>query len=282
MDGPTTGGPFLGNGSYQITDAAASFNRQLPKLLSVYLHIATLTLCKCGVAMEFSSLQEGVLERRYKRFLADVVLPDGQRVTAHCPNTGAMTGCAPPGARVWLSASTNPKRKLAWTLELVETPEGLVCVHSALANRVVEESLLGGLPVALAGFEVLKREVKYGQNSRADFRLDFTVGAVMVEVKAVTLLTERGLGLFPDAVSARARRHVEDLAAVVAAGQRAALVFCVLHEGIERVAPAESIDPDYSAALKRAVRSGVEVYALRTAVSPVGVMAIDELPVTGL
>ena len=94
-----------------------------------------------GAHWVFSELQEGVLERRYKRFLADVVLPSGAKVVAHCPNTGSMTGCQQAGSRVWLSHNANPKRKLRWTLELVETPGGIVCVHSALANKVVAAAL---------------------------------------------------------------------------------------------------------------------------------------------
>ncbi len=229
--------------------------------------------------MEFSDLQQGVLERRYKRFLADVTLPTGELVTAHCPNTGAMTGCAAPGSTVWLSKSDNPKRKLAWTLELVKTPDGLICVHSALANKVVGEALQQELPPGLAGFSRLRQEVKYGGGSRADFLLESDTGSTTVEVKAVTLHKGDGLGMFPDAVSERATKHLKELAELTARGERAALVFCVLHTGITRVAAAADIDPAYARALDLAVAAGVEVYALGTKISPAAIAVTRELPV---
>ena len=244
--------------------------------------------------MDFPLLQPGILERRYKRFLADVTLPDGQLVVAHCPNTGAMTGCAQPKSRVWLSPSTNPKRKLAWTLELVESDAGLVCVHSALANTVVMEALSEGLPTGLAGFTSLRREVKYGQGSRADFCLDTfqrtdthfnsklscNAGtSMMVEVKSVTLYCGDGLGKFPDSVSARATRHVQELTNVVVGGGRAAMVFCAFHSGVKRIAPAADIDPMYTCALEQAAIVGVEMYGIKVDVSPEYLVATVEIPV---
>lgn len=212
--------------------------------------------------MQLPPLQRGTLIRRYKRFLADVSLPDGTEVVAHCPNTGAMTGCAEPGWEVWLSHSDNPKRKLAWTLELVESPAGLICVHSALANRVVAEALAVNFLPSLAGIAPIRSEVRYGDRSRADFKLGNEPSAVYVEVKAVTLHVGDGLGLFPDTVSDRARRHVEELIDVVATGQRGVMIFCALHEAIDRIAPAQAIDPRYARALVEAQRAGVEVYGL--------------------
>ena len=245
--------------------------------------------------MRFDTLQQGTLIRRYKRFLADVTLPNGDLVVAHCPNTGAMTGCAEPGSTVFLSPANNPKRKLAWTLEMIKTPQGLVCVHSALANKVVAEALEKGLPSDLQGFARLKPEVKYGASSRADFILDFRREAVgpliavqpipelaLVEVKAVTLQQASGLGAFPDAVSVRATRHMEELRGWVLQGGRAAVIFCVLHTGINRVAPAETIDPNYAQALRSAFADGVEVYALGVDLSVDAMVAARELPVVGL
>lgn len=229
--------------------------------------------------MQFAALQAGRLERRYKRFLADVRLPDGEMVTAHCPNTGAMTGCAEPGSRVWLSPSSNPRRKLAWTLELVETIDGLVCVHSALANRVVAEALEAGIIGQLAGFDDMRKEVPYGLNSRADFSLIRDGRTVMIEVKAVTLYGGAGLGQFPDAVSLRARKHLAELEQVVESGARAVLIFCSLHDAVNRISPAHHIDPTYADAVVAVQKKGVEIYGLGVRVSSDGIAPTHEIPV---
>lgn len=232
--------------------------------------------------MEFSGLLPGVLERRYKRFLADVRLDDGSCVTAHCPNTGAMTGLADPGLRVWLSESNNPARKLRWTLELVETDRGIACVHSALANKVVGEALEQQRIPALAGHWQIRPEVRIPGSARVDFVLSHGEQRVVVEVKAVTLLGEQGVGLFPDARSERAQKHAEALAASVLPNTRAVLLYCVFHSGIEGVCPAAAIDPAYAAAVRRAAEAGVEVIACRCAISPEGIAVTGMLPVEGV
>ena len=224
----------------------------------------------------------GRLQRRYKRFLADVLLDSGEHVTAHCPNTGAMTGLADAGARVWLSYSDNPKRKYALTLELVKTPTGLACIHSARANALVKAGIGAGVIPALSGARDIRSEVRYGAGSRADLLLDMGAQRVFVEVKAVTLNAGSGLGLFPDTVSVRATKHVNELVSILDAQTRAALVFCVLHSGIARVAPAAAIDPIYAQALKAGVQSGVEVYAMSTHISPQGIKPSIQVPVEGL
>ena len=229
--------------------------------------------------MRFDGLQQGVLERRYKRFLADVRLPDGRVVTAHCPNTGAMTGCAEPGWDVWLSPSRNPKRKLEWTLELVNTDTGLVCVHSTLANKVVAQAIDAGALAPLAGYSQCRAEVRYGEGSRADFCLSDDEHRCMVEVKAVTWHVGGGVGRFPDAVSERARKHLQELTRVVASGERAVLLFCVLHNGIQQVEPARQIDAAYADALATAVEAGVEVLALATRTTVDAIEAEGLLPV---
>lgn len=223
--------------------------------------------------MEFPDLTRGTLLRRYKRFLADVQLDSGEQVVAHCPNTGAMTGLAEPGWVVWLAPSQNPKRKLAWTWELVETPAGLACIHSARANRVVAEALARGLPAGIGRGWHVRPEVRLASGSRADFRLEGGQGSLYVEVKAVTLLRPHGLGVFPDAVSERAQRHVRELAGVIAPGIRAAIVFAVFHSGIEAVSAAADIDPDYATALADASARGLEVYALHCKLDPRGIVA---------
>lgn len=223
--------------------------------------------------MEYPALVPGILLRRYKRFLADVRLDDGREVVAHCPNTGSMRAVNVPGCRVWLSPSDSPKRKLAWTWELIELlqPDGsvaLASVQTGRANRVVEEALREGRVAELAGYAALSREVAVtlegGLSARLDFRLDDPArGSAFVEVKQVTLREVDGHGYFPDAVSERGRRHLEVLSALAKRGERAVLLFCVAHEGIADVAPAEHLDPAYAAALRAAAASGVEVLARR-------------------
>lgn len=224
-------------------------------------------------------LVPATLLKRYKRFLADVVLADGSTVTVHCPNTGAMTGCAEPGSRIWLSQSDNPKRKYRYTWELVETAGGeMACVHSALANRVVEAGLREGLIPELAAYRQISRELKYGDGSRIDLLLS-DPGECYVEVKSVTLAQGGGLGVFPDAVSARGSRHLRELMTVVASGKRAVLMFAVLHTGIDEVAPADAIDPVYGDTLREALAAGVEVLAYGAEVGPQTLRLSGSLPV---
>lgn len=215
--------------------------------------------------MQFPSpLIEGRLIRRYKRFLADVVLPDGSDVIAHCPNTGSMLGCQPDHARVWLTSSDNPKRKLKYTWELVETTPGqLACINTARPNAQAREAVDAGRIEALAGYAHCRSEVRYGaENSRIDLHLSghAELADAWVEVKNVTLC-EDGLGLFPDAVTTRGQKHLRELMAQAEAGERAVLLFCVNHTGITEVRPADRIDPAYGALLREAVARGVEVMA---------------------
>lgn len=223
-------------------------------------------------------LIEGRLLRRYKRFLADVELPGGEIITVHCPNTGAMTGCAEPGFRVWLSLSESKTRKYPHTWELVETSSGMACIHSARANKVVKEAFSQGL---IPGFEIypdIRTEVKYGQGSRADLLLEGPGGRVFVEVKSVTLCDGSGQGLFPDAVSDRGRKHLRELAEVRDEHTRAVMFFCALHEGVERVSVAGEIDPKYRDTLEEVMAQGVEVQAWGAAVTPGGLRLKRQLP----
>jgi sugar fermentation stimulation protein A len=236
--------------------------------------------------MNFSPpLAEAILIRRYKRFLADVRLPDGREITLHCPNTGAMLGCAEPGSRVWYSLSNNPARKYPGTWELVETAgRHLACINTARANALVEEALREGRIAALAGYSELRREVVIGgEGSRLDFVLS---GHALrpdehchVEVKSVTLALPDGSGAFPDAVTARGTRHLRELLALREQGQRAVLLFCVQHTGIACVRPAAHIDPRYAATLRQAVAGGVEVLAWRSAIDVQGMHVQDSIPV---
>ena len=228
--------------------------------------------------MRLDRLLEGRLVRRYKRFLADVEMPGGEVITVHCPNTGAMTGLAEPGSRVWLSTSEVKTRKYPHTWELVETADGLACVHSASANRVVREAFDGRLVPGFEDYPDISAEVRYGQGSRADLLLRGAAGQVFVEVKSVTLCRSGGQGAFPDAVSERGRKHLRELQAVLAGDTRALLFFCVFHSGIMRVSAAGDIDPAYRDALAQAMAAGVEVLAWGTDITTSGVRLAGPLP----
>lgn len=227
-------------------------------------------------------LLPAILEKRYKRFLADAVLDTGDRVTVHCPNTGSMLGCAAPGSRIWLSVSSNPKRKLQFTWELVELAGGhLACINTARPNALVAEALVAGLVPDLRGYETSRREVKYGEASRVDLWLSNHIAGLAdawVEVKSVTLGTG-DTGRFPDAVTPRGQKHVRELQLKVEAGERAVLFFCVSHTGITSVRPADEIDPLYGQLLRRAALAGVEVIAWRLGISPEGMTLERALPV---
>jgi len=204
----------------------------------------------------------GKLLRRYKRFLADVRFSDGQEVTVHCPNTGAMTGCAEPGSAVWCSTSDNPKRKYAHTLEFVQTSAGYVSVNTGRANRLVGEALSAGKIPTLQALEWVKPEVKIPHSSgRFDYAAAVAGQTVFIEVKSATMLLSSGQGAFPDAVSARALKHVQALRECVAQGHRALLIFCAQHCGITSVRVADEIDPAYADGLRVALHDGVEVMA---------------------
>ncbi len=233
--------------------------------------------------MEFDQpLLPGRLLRRYKRFLADVELDDGRLITAHTPNTGSMTGCSAPGARVWLSRSDNPRRKYPCTLELVEARPGvLVGVHTGRANQLVAEAIAAGRIVPLRDYPRLRREVSLGPGrSRIDLMLeDGGARRCYVEVKSVTWV-ENGTALFPDAVSARGRHHLEELATLARAGHRAVIFYCVQRGDARRMAPAAELDPAYAEALAAALASGVEALAYDSEPAPEGFALRGALPVS--
>lgn len=231
-------------------------------------------------------LVRGTLERRYKRFLADITTQAGDRLTIHCPNTGSMKNCATPGDEVWYSTSHNKKRKYAHTWELTKTGRGhYIGINTGNANKLVKEWLEGGMVTELEGYAHLAREVAYGsEGSRVDLLLSGhkNLADCYVEVKSVTLLEaphSRGIGYFPDAVSARGTRHLRELATMVRSGFRAVLFYCVQHSGIREVRPAHHIDPDYAQALADAHRQGVEVIAYKARMSPRGITLSKPLDV---
>jgi sugar fermentation stimulation protein A len=232
-------------------------------------------------------LISGRLLRRYKRFLSDIELTGGERVTAHCPNPGSMMGLAEPGMAVWLSPSRNPARKLAFTWELVDAGTSLVGINTGWANSLVAAALVdNGIP-ELSGYPEVRREVPYGVNSRIDLLLG-TAGreACYVEVKSVTLRRDGARAAspraeFPDSVTARGAKHLGELARVADGGGRAVLFYLVQRGDCRRVAIASDIDPGYARAFDDARARGVEVFCYDCRVGPEAIELGGRLPFDG-
>jgi sugar fermentation stimulation protein A len=221
--------------------------------------------------MDFTqTLISGRLVRRYKRFLADVILDgDGSEITAHCANPGSMLGLNAPGSRVYLSRSDNPARKLPLSWELIEADGVLVGISTAHPNRLVEEAILAGSVPGLSGYPQLRREVKYGVNSRIDILLEAPDRPrCYVEVKNVHLMRQPGLAEFPDSVTARGAKHLRELSDMVREDHRAVMVYLVQRPDCDRLAMASDIDPAYAEALVEARAAGVEVIAIGCSVTP--------------
>ncbi|WP_334129142.1 DNA/RNA nuclease SfsA [Sneathiella sp.] len=205
-------------------------------------------------------LQEATLIKRYKRFLADVELADGRVVTAHVANSGSMMGLNEPGLTVWLSRSDNPARKLPYSWELVAVGDALIGVNTAHPNAIVAAAIKDGRVPELAGYSELRREVKYGANSRIDILLQEPERSdCYVEVKNVTLAREPGYGEFPDAVTARGTKHLHELANVAARGARAVMFYLIQRTDCHSFRLADDIDPAYAEAFDRAKAAGVEI-----------------------
>lgn len=223
-------------------------------------------------------LRAATLIKRYKRFLADIRLDDGTETTIHVANTGAMTGCAEPGSTIYYSTSDNSKRKYPLSWELTETENGeLICVNTIRANQIIEEALKAGRIKALREFTEIQREVPYGnEGSKIDFLArtppsqkgsEEAPRKAYVEVKSVTLL-EHGQGYFPDAKTKRGQKHLRELTHAAQLGQRAILLFAVMHSGINSVVPAKHIDPEYAKLFHNAIAAGVEVIVYPVSLSP--------------
>lgn len=231
--------------------------------------------------MKFSpELKPARLVRRYKRFLADVITPDGGELTIHCANTGAMTGCAVPGDTVWYSTSDNRKRRYPHSWELTETARGQwIGVNTLRANALLAEAVRADAIPELSGYTTLTAEVGYGmENSRIDWLLAAEKRAnCYIEVKSVTLLQQEW-GYFPDAVTIRGQKHLRELQAMAEMGHRAVLFFAVLHSGITRVAPARQIDPHYADLVLQAQQHGVEVLCYGAQLSPDGIVLKNAIP----
>jgi sugar fermentation stimulation protein A len=226
------------------------------------------------------------LVKRYKRFLADVVLPDGTTTTVHVANPGSMIGIAAPGSRVWLSKSDNPSRKLAHSWELIEVDLGvgseLVGVNTAHPNPLVGAALAAGLFPELSGYSNIRREVKYGKNSRVDFLLEAPGRpACYVEIKNAHMMRKPGLAEFPDARTARGAKHLDELGDMVEAGHRAVMLYLIQISSASRFALARDIDPKYGVAFDRARSRGVEAVAWRCAISGDGIEIAAPVPIVG-
>ncbi len=235
--------------------------------------------------MQFATpLIPAMLARRYKRFLADVMFDTGEMMTVHVCNPGAMTGLDKPHSRLWLSDSKNPLRKLRYSWELVEADFGggpeLVGVNTTKPNQLVAEAIQAGLIPGLRDYPTVRREVKYGSNSRADFVLeDGKRPRCFLEVKNVHLMRSPRLAEFPDCVTARGAKHLRDLAAMVAQGARAVLFFVIQIPSADRFAVARDIDPAYAAAFDRARQKGVEMLAWRCRVNVSGIDIVAPVPI---
>ncbi|SPF77529.1 DNA/RNA nuclease SfsA [Pseudoprimorskyibacter insulae] len=224
-----------------------------------------------------SPLVPATLIRRYKRFLADARLGDGTEVTAHCANPGSMMGLAEPGMRIWLEPNDDPKKKLKYGWRLVEHDGGhFTGVDTSLPNRMLKAAFQAGQVPGFDGYDTVRPEVKYGQNSRIDFLLTGpNLPDAYVEVKSVTLSRRAGQAEFPDSVTARGAKHLAELAGMARAGHRAVMLYLVQRTDAERVTLADDIDRAYAAAFTDAARAGVEAMALRCAIHPETGVTLD-------
>jgi sugar fermentation stimulation protein A len=220
----------------------------------------------------------GILVRRYNRFLADVELENGAMVTAHCPNSGSMKGCAVPGNRVLLSLSGNPKRKLAYTWELVRADGIWVGINTSLPHRMTCEAIKRGAVGELVGYDTIRPEVLYGKDSRIDLLLSGPAGLCYVEVKNVTLV-KGNVAMFPDAVTKRGQKHLHELMRTVREGNRGIIFYVVQRADAEVLAPADTIDPEYGRLLRLAVENGVEALAYQAHVDPEEIYLTRPLPI---
>ncbi|MCH7598206.1 MAG: DNA/RNA nuclease SfsA [Myxococcales bacterium] len=224
---------------------------------------------------------KGVLLRRYKRFLADIETSEGEQITVHCPNPGAMTGCATPGSQIRCSTSDNPKRKLRHTLEMIRVGRSWVGLQPMHANRLVKCALEAGAIAKLRGYREVRPEVVVHGGSRLDFLLNDHPSRrepLYIEVKSVTL-ADRGVARFPDAITTRGRRHMDTLAQLHRQGARAVVLFIVQRVDCSSMEPADAIDPEYAKALRRACASGVEAIAMQARVTSRTIQLEHELPV---
>lgn len=224
-------------------------------------------------------LIKGELIKRYKRFLADVRLPEGDVVTVHTPNTGSMKGCSEPGRTVYISHHDDPKRKLKYTWELIEMPSSWVGVNTSTPNRLVRSAVKAGKIPELNGYSRVKSEVKTGLHTRLDLVLENKdAPQCYIEIKNCTMV-EDGVAMFPDAVTERGRKHLENLAELVAGGERGVIFFLVQRSDAECFKPADHIDPEYGEVLRSVVEKGVEPLVYDVAITETGIYVNRPLPI---
>ena len=222
-------------------------------------------------------LLKGTLIKRYKRFMADVTLETGETVTAHCANSGSMLSVNEPGSEVWLSPAKNPDRKLKFTWEMIRIGRSLVGINTQHPNAIVAEAIEKGKIPGLTGYETLRREVKYGKNSRIDILLEYADGKnCYVEVKNVTMRRDLAKGApaeFPDGVTARGAKHLVEMTDMIKQGHRAVMVYLVQRGDATSMVIARDIDPTYGETLDQARKDGVEVIVLGCKLGKNGVNA---------
>ena len=216
--------------------------------------------------MQFEKLIKGKLIKRYKRFLADIILEDGQEITAHVPNSGAMTSCIEDNCDVWVSFHDNPKRKLKYTLELTKMGENLICTNTGVANKIAIEAIENSTIKELQGYTSLKPEQKYGQNSRIDILLENENQKCYVEVKSVSLKINDNLA-FPDSVTSRGTKHLNELYDMVKDGHRAVMLYVVQRTDDLPFRLACEIDKKYCEAFAEVTKKGVEVLVYQSNIS---------------
>jgi sugar fermentation stimulation protein A len=228
------------------------------------------------------ALFPATLIKRYKRFLADVELENGDVITVHTPNTGSMLGLSDPGMRVWLRDTQNPARKYQYSWEVCEpSPGNLVGVHTGIANQLVTEAIQCDRIPEIAGYTAIQPEQKYGvENSRIDLLLKGeNLADCYVEIKNVTANCESDTAIFPDAVSARGQKHLRELIEVVKAGHRAIMFYCVQRADCRKFRPAFEIDPDYAGLLEAAYKQGVEILAYQSKITSNSIEITDSLEI---
>lgn len=224
-------------------------------------------------------LIKGKLVKRYKRFLADIELSTGEKVTAHCPNSGSMKGCAVTGSQVWLSESDNPKRKYKYTWELIKVPETMIGINTLLPNKLVKLSIENDLIEELSGYDNVKSEVKTSAHTRLDLVLEKSDQTkCYVEIKNCTLV-EDGVAMFPDAVTTRGQKHLDELEQLVSKGHRGVIFYLIQRTDASLFKPAEMIDKIYADKLRKAVKNGVEIITRDTVINTEEIRIGNSIPV---
>lgn len=222
--------------------------------------------------------RHGYLVRRYKRFLADIRLPDDTIITVHCPNSGSMKDCSTPGSEVIISRSPNPGRKYAWTLEMVREKECWIGVNTSLTNRLVEEALRNGIIDDFGKIDSIQREVRVSEDSRLDFLIQTPTGKTYIEVKNCSL-AENGVALFPDAITKRGTKHLLELDRLRQEEYGSAVLFCIQRADVRSFLPAAAIDPEYARTLRQVHEKGVQVLAYQADVGPECITVARKIPV---